>query len=404
MQASEPQADPDVVKTLGAAQAGPARRLILWGGLALLLAGGVAYGVVSYQERQKALREPAFERGKVTRGDFQVLITATGTLKGLNTVEVGAEVSGRVTKVHVDFNDPVKAGQLLAEIDPEQLQAAVDETAARLGAADASIRQARASATEADQAAARAEQQVTQGLISQQNLEAAVAARERARATLASAIANATVTRATLIAARSRLEKTRVLSPIDGIVLSRLIEPGQTVTAGFQTPLLFKLAEDLRKMSLVVYIDEADIGRAREGQAATFTVDAYPDRQFPSRVVSLRNEPKEDQNVVSYEAVLSVDNSELLLRPGMTATAAIVADQRKQVLLVPNAALRFTPPQAKTGEASTREDRRVWILRDKKPVSVSIKTGASDGLVTELVSGKLPEGSEVLVDVVEKKK
>lgn len=404
MQVTEPIGDPDVIKTLGTARSSLTRRVVLWGGLTLLLAGAVSFGVYGYMERQKALREPAFERAKVTRGDFQVLITATGTLKGLNTVEVGAEVSGRVTKIHVDFNAPVRVGQVLAEIDAEQLQAAVEETTAQLGASEASIRQARATATEAEQAAARAEQQVKQGLISQQNLEAAIAARERARATVASAMASATVTRASLLAARSRLQKTRVLSPIDGIVLSRLIEPGQTVTAGFQTPILFKLAEDLRKMSLVVYVDEADIGRAREGQSATFTVDAYPDKQFPSRVVSLRNEPKEDQNVVSYEAVLSVDNDELWLRPGMTATAAIVADQRKQVLLVPNAALRFTPPEAKTGEASTRDDRRVWVLREGKPVSVPIKTGASDGLVTEVLGGNLRSGSEVLVDVVEKKK
>ncbi len=404
MQVTEPIADPDVVKTLGTARSSLSRRVAFWGGLALVLVSTMGYLAYRYMARQKALREPTFERARVTRGDLQVVITATGTLKGLNTVEVGAEVSGRVTKVHVDFNAPVEAGQVLAEIDAEQLQAAVAETAAQLGASEAAIRQARATATETEQAAARAEQQTKQGLISQQALEAAIAARARAQATVASAVASATVTRASLLAAKSRLQKTRVLSPINGIVLSRSIEPGQTVTAGFQTPILFKLAEDLRKMSLVVYIDEADIGRARERQLATFTVDAYPERKFPSHVVSLRNEPNETQNVVSYEAVLWVDNDALLLRPGMTATAAIVADQRKNVLLVPNAALRFTPPEAKPGQASTRGDRRVWILRDNKPVSVSIKTGASDGLVTELLGGNLRDGSEVLVDLVEKKK
>jgi HlyD family secretion protein len=402
--ATEQVADPEVVKALGLATPNRPRRSLIWGSLALALLAALAFGITRFMEQRAAARAPAYERAKVTRQDIQVVITATGTLKGLNTVEVGAEVSGRVTKVHVDFNDPVTRGQVLAEIDPEQLQAAVAETAARLNEAEAAIRQARATAVEAEQNAARALEQATQGLISQKELEASTAARERAQASLASANASATVVRASLASAKSRLEKTRILSPIDGIVLSRLIEPGQTVTAGFQTPLLFKLAEDLRKMSLVVYIDEADIGRAHEGQAASFTVDAYPDRVFPSKLVSLRNEPKQDQNVVSYEAVLAVDNGELLLRPGMTATAEIVAEQRKNVLTVPNAALRFTPPDAKPGEASTRDDRRIWRLRDKKPESVSIKTGASDGQVTELLGGTLTEGAEVLTDVVEKKK
>ncbi len=403
-EATEQAGDPDVIKTLGMAEPNRVRRLIVWGALGLALVAAIGFSVMRFMEKRAAARVPAYVRAKVQRRDIQVVITATGTLKGLNTVEVGAEVSGRVTKVNVDFNDPVSKGQVLAEIDAEQLTAALAETSARLNEAEAAIRQARATATETEQNAARAAQQATQGLISQKELEASAAARERAIASMASATASATVVRASLTSAKSRLEKTRILSPIDGIVLSRLVEPGQTVTAGFQTPLLFKLAEDLRKMSLVVYIDEADIGRAREGQAASFTVDAYPDKVFPSKLVSLRNEPKTDQNVVSYEAVLSVDNDERLLRPGMTATAAVVAEQRKNVLTVPNSALRFTPPDAKPGEASTRDDRRVWLLRDKKPASVSIKTGPSDGQVTELLSGKLTAGTELLVDIVEKKK
>ncbi len=380
------------------------RRLLIWGALLLAVLTAAGVGISRFMDQRAASKEPSYEEKKVALRDIKVLITANGTLKGLNTVEVGAEVSGKLTTVNVDFNDPVTKGQVLAEIDPEQLRAALAETSARLSEAEASIRQAKATATEAGQNAARAAQQSSQGLVSQKDLEASVAARERALASLASATASATVVRATLSSAKSRLEKTRIISPIDGIVLSRLVEPGQTVTAGFQTPLLFKLAEDLRKMTLVVYVDEADIGRAREGQNASFTVDAYADKRFPSKLLSLRNEPKQDQNVVSYEAVLSVDNGELLLRPGMTATAEIVAEQRKNVLTIPNAALRFTPPQAKAGEASTRADRRVWILRDKKPVPVSIKTGASDGEYTELLSGKLAAGDQVLVDVVEKKK
>jgi len=404
VQATERQGDPEVIRTLGLSRAARGRRTVVWG---LVVAGVLVllgFGIKAFLDKRAKDKVPSYERAKVSRRDIQVVTTATGTLKGLNTVELGAEVSGRVTAVHVDFNDRVKKGQLLAEIDPEQLSAAVDESTARLAEAEASIRQAKATVTETEQAAARAEQQKQKGIVSERDYEMAMAAKERAQASLASAGAAATVARATLKSARSRLEKTRVLSPIDGVVLARLVEAGQTVTAGFQTPLLFKLAEDLKSMSLYVYVDEADIGRAREGQIASFTVDAYPDRVFPSRVVSLRNEPKQEQNVVSYEAVLAVDNTELLLRPGMTATATIVAEERKNALAVPNAALRFTPPLAKVGEASTRADRRVWILKDAEPKPVSIKTGASDGQVTEVLGGGLSDGTEVLTDVVEKKK
>jgi HlyD family secretion protein len=403
MSGNDSSGDPEVVRTLGIGERHTRRRW-LWivGGLAVL--GLIGFQATRFWQQRAAARAPVYESGKVERTDVQVVVSATGTLKGLNTVEVGAEVSGRLTSVNVDFNDPVKKGQVLAEIDPEQLRADVDQMVARLSETEALIAQAQASLTEAKQNAARAEEQVEKGLLSQKDFETAIAARERAIASLASAKAQNTVARATLKSQRSRLEKTKILSPIDGIVLSRLVEAGQTVTAGFSTPLLFKLAEDLRQMTLYVYIDEADIGRVREGQAATFTVDAYPERTFPSKVISLRNEPKEEQNVVTYEAVLLVDNSELLLRPGMTATATIIADERKDVLTVPNAALRFTPPTVESEKASSRGARRVWIMKAEEPEAIVIKTGASDGTITEVVSGDLKEGSEVLTDVVEKKR
>ncbi|MFT3924740.1 MAG: efflux RND transporter periplasmic adaptor subunit [Myxococcales bacterium] len=402
----ESQADPEVVKTLGSAK--PPNRwrgLLIWSVLGVLVLGGGGLGISRFLKQRAEAQKPHYESAAVQRRDIQVVISATGTLKGLNTVEVGAEVSGRITRVAVDFNDPVKKGQVLAEIDPEQLHAAFDEAKAQLAASQASIAQARATLLESEQSAARAEQQSKQGLVSQRELEAAIAARERARAALESSQASTTVASATLKSTKSKLEKTQVLSPIDGIVLSRLVEPGQTLTAGFTTPVLFKLAEDLRQMSLYVYIDEADIGRAREGQAASFAVDAYPERSFPSKVMSLRNEPKEDQNVVSYEAVLSVDNAELLLRPGMTATATIVANERKNALAIPNAALRFTPPN-QPPEVTRVEagQRRVWVLQGDAPAARSVKTGASDGQYSELLGGDLKEGDQVLTDVVEVKR
>ncbi len=405
METAETQGDPEVVKTLGMAGSGRSRTRWPLLVLGLAVVGVGAWAVPRYLEKRAIELAPRYESAAVKRGDIQVVISATGTLKGMNTVEVGAEVSGRITRVSVDFNDQVKKGQVLAEVDPEQLKAAHEEAKAQVSAAQASIAQARATLVESEQSAARAEQQAKQGLVSQRELESAQAVRERAKAALASSNASATVAAATLKSSKSRLEKTQIISPIDGIVLSRLVESGQTVTAGFTTPILFKLAEDLRQMSLYVYIDEADIGRAKEGQVAKFLVDAYPEKVFPSKVISLRNEPKEDQNVVSYEAVLSVDNGELLLRPGMTATATIVADERKNVLAVPNAALRFTPPNLAPELARpTPGQRRVWVMENGAPTPRNVSTGASDGQFTELISEGLNEGEQVLVDVVEIKR
>lgn len=411
-------ADQDVVKTLGVGARKSRKRVALQAVIviAIVALGGGAF--LRCTRTRAAAAIPEYTTAAVARSDIQVTITATGTVKGLNTVEVGAETSGKLKSVRVDFNDPVKKGQVLAEIDPEQQRAAVDEDAARVTQADASIRQANATLIEAQQSAARAAQQATQGLVSQKDLEAAKAAADRAEASLASAKASATVARATLKSSRSKLEKTSIISPIDGIVLSRLVEAGQTVTAGLQTPVLFKLAQDLTSMSLNVFIDESDVGRAKEGQPATFTVDAYPDKTFPSKLLSLRNEPKTDQSVVTYEAVLAVNNADLLLRPGMTATAIIVAETHAGALAVPNAALRFTPPAARAGsgfrlpgggapkqveDTSVKSGPRVYVLSGGAPVAVPVKVGASDGRVTEILGGDLAEGAPVIVDVVEKK-
>jgi HlyD family secretion protein len=379
---------------------------------------GVALGIVAlgsfagvrYMQARKRASVSTFLSAPVERGALRVTVSATGKIQGLNTVEVGAEVSGRVTRVHVDFNDHVEPGQLLAEIDPEQLKASIEEANARVASSGASIRQARATLAEAQANAARAEAQAQHGLMSQRDLEAARATAARAEAMVQSALADATVTRAALKSARWKLDRTKIVAPISGIVLSRLIEPGQTVTAGFQTPILFKLTEDLTRMSLHVYVDEADVGRVKEAQEATFAVDAYPERVFPSKVLSLRNEPRVDQSVVSYEAVLAVDNSELLLRPGMTATATIVTELRSDVLLVPNAALRFTPPLPTTerqgkpvAPLQANAGKQVWVLAGTppSPSAVSVKVGPSDGIKTEIMS-ELAQGAEVLTDIVEK--
>jgi HlyD family secretion protein len=305
--------------------------------------------------------------------------------------------------VLVDYNQAVKAGQVLAEIDPEQLRAAVEQARAQLLAANANIRTAKATVEEAQLARVRTEEGVKQGVLAQKDLEAARANADRAEANLASMTANAALAAATLKSAESKLGKTKIIAPSAGIVLARYIEPGQTVTAGFTTPVLFKLAEDLSQLSLHVDIDEADVGRVREGNQASFTVDAYPTRTFASKVLTLRNDPKTSQGIVSYEAILSVENPEHLLRPGMTATATITSALIAGARVVPNAALRFVPPQKPGGGASApvkREEKRVFVLRAEKAEPVFVRTGATDGHVTELVSGELALGTQVITDAV----
>jgi HlyD family secretion protein len=392
--------DKDVLLTLGMGNRAGGGRRWLWLIVIILAVGALGFGVRHYLAQRALAMQPRYEQGKVVRGDIQVAVSATGTLNGRSTVEVGAEVTGRVMEVLVDYNAQVTRGQLLAVIDPERSRMSVEESLARVREAEASIRQSKATRQEASQTRDRALREAKDGLVSQKDLEASEAALERAEATLLSAQATATVAKATLGSQRSLLEKTRIVSPIDGIVLARSVEPGQTITAGFSTPVLFKLTEDLRRMELLVYVDEADVGRVREGMAATFTVDAYPDKSFPSKVLSLRNEPHEEDNVVTYEAVLEVDNDELLLRPGMTATATIVSDVRHAVLGVPNAALRFAPAQLEPGQVAKPGEHRVWALHGDKVEPIAVETGVSDGRLTEIRKGPLKEGMELVTDAI----
>lgn len=399
MNARTPDDDVRTVLGLNRTRGGRAVKYVV---IALAIIALLFASVVGLR-RRAAAQAPHYLTETVRREDVHVTVSATGKLQGLNTVEVGAEVTGKVLRVLVDYNDQVKKGQVLAEIDPEQLNAALDETSAQVLSAEANIRTSQATWVEAKQTRERAEEQAKQGLISQKDLEAAQAAAARAEASLASASASASLSRASLKSAQSRVGKTKIVAPIDGIVLVRAVEPGQTVTAGFQTPVLFRVAEDLTKLSLRVDVDEADIGRVREGADASFTVDAYPLRTFPSKVVSMRNEPKSSQSVVSYEAVLTVDNSERLLRPGMTATATITSETITNTPVVPNAALRFTPPVrpgAPPAAPPKLDEKRVYVLRAGVPTPMPTKVGATDGHVTQILSAELPLGSEVVVDVV----
>lgn len=383
--------------------------------IALVFVGAAGLGVRAFIKARGA-QKSVYETGEIARGELKVTVTATGTLAALGTVEVGSEISGRVVKVLVDYNDPVKLGQTLAEVDPMQLKAEVTQSKAQVAASMATVKQAKATLVEAKQTLERAEAQAKLGLVSDKDLEGARASAIRAEASVSSAQANAALSQANLSTSEWKLTKTTITSPIDGFVLSRSVEPGQTVAATFQTPVLFTLASDLTHMTLKVQVDEADVGRVREGMPAEFHVDAYPDRAFASRVESVRNEPKTSSNVVSYEAVLSVDNSDRLLRPGMTATATIISDSRPDALLVPNAALRFSPS---TGVANgpgpggaqraaysppAAGAKRVWLLGANNALTpLDLKTGATDGRSTEIVGGGVEPGQKVVTDVAEAK-
>ncbi len=393
-------ADADVVRTLGVGKSGAWKR---WIGriVALLVLVAVVAGVVALVRKAMKPRVTTYETAQVRRADISVVVTATGTVQAVKTVQVGTEVSGRVAAVRVTFNEPVTVGQVLVEIDPEQLQGRVREARAQGAVAHAAVQQADAALADARITLARVEQLRQREIVSQADLDTARAAIARAQAGLASAHAQSQVAAAGLSNALTQLGKSVIRSTINGVVLSRNVEPGQTVNGQFQTAQLLTLAEDLTRMELRVDIDEADVGRVRERQLATFTVSAYPGRHFDARVEELRNAPRTVQNVVSYEAVLSFNNAGRLLRPGMTATVSVISDRRPDVLAVPNAALRFMPMGRDAEEQRKRlgQTRHVWVEGaggTLRPIPVT--TGVTDGRMTEVLSGAVRPRMALVTD------
>jgi RND family efflux transporter, MFP subunit len=349
--------------------------------------------------------EPEFKAVKVQRGSLTVTVTATGTLKPINQVDMGSELSGTIETVEVDYNDRVKQGQILAMLNTDQLKAKVLQSEASLESGQAKLQVAKATLVETKLKFQRTQELTAKALAPKQELDTAKAAYLRAQAEEASAKAQLAIARATLNADQTNLNKATIHSPIDGIVLARKVEPGQTVAASFQTPVLFTLAEDLTRMGLHANIDEANMGQIKEGQNATFTVDAYPNRKFSAKIISIRNAPQTVEGIVTYETLLSVDNSELLLRPGMTATVDITTHIVTDAILVPNSALRFTPPwtnETTAPDAALSNSRKqlVWTLHDGRPVPIPVTVGLSDGYNTEILADHLKPGLSLLVDVV----
>lgn len=353
----------------------------------------------------------------VTRGDLTVAVTATGTVQPTNTVDISSELSGTVATVDVGFNDRVTAGQTLATLKPEKLESAVQLAEATLTAREADVRQAEATVAETAAARERTATLAGRELASQSSNEQAAAAYTRALASVDVANANRDVARANLSMAEADLANATIVAPIDGVILNRTVEVGQTVAASTSAPVLFTLAEDLAQMELQVDIDEADVGKVTEGDSATFRVEAFGSREFPAEIAQVRLSPATVEGVVSYKAILTVDNADLALRPGMTATADITVDEVDGALLVPNSALRYAPP-ASAGRRSgsgllgllmpsppQRQqpppslgagERTLYVLRDGAPVGVPVVTGVTDGTRTEIVSGDLNEGDQVI--------
>jgi HlyD family secretion protein len=345
---------------------------------------------------------------KIERGDISVIVTATGTLNALTTVQVGSQVSGTISELYADFNSIVKKGQVIAQLDPTSLKAQVAQ-------AEADLERANAQLNQAQRELVRAKTLSEKNLISQADLDVAQTNYELA-------LTNQKSSQATLDRAITNLHYATITSPIDGVVISRDVDVGQTVAASLSAPTIFTIANDLTKMQVETSIDEADIGKIQTGQKVDFTVDAYPDKHFTGSVSQVRLNPSIVQNVVTYPVIIDVDNPELLLKPGMTANVTVLIDQRENVLKVRSAALKFMPSMDKPVKMPTRtrenshaasaspnpdsgghfrkwaSSPKLWILgKDGMPKPVLVQTGLSDGSVTEVISDSLKEGEEVII-------
>jgi len=430
MSKNETNPDELMAKVLGTdARSGRSRRLKRWlvPAIAVLL---VVFAVLVYGWVRKSGAKVEYVTADVVRGDLTVTVQATGNLAPTKEVTVGSEVSGQIIEVNVDDNDKVTKGQVLAQIDLSKLNDEVARSRASLTSAEATLAQTQATVAEAKATLARMKevQTLSGGKVpAKTEMDTAEATFERAVAEEASARANVENARATLSYNQTNVKKATITSPVDGVVLERKIEPGQTVQASFSAPELFIIAENLAQMKLEVDVDEADVGEVRAGQTATFKVDTYPNRVYHADVERVRLGSTTTSGIVSYKAVLTFSNDDLSLRPGMTANAEIVTLNRANVVLAPAAAFRWSPPAAAAGTparkngglvgslmpgppdrdrqqkvagavASTDKEQTLWILKEGKPEAVRVTVGATNGRLTEVTSGGLEPGMKVITE------
>ena len=412
----------ELTALLGSSQKRGKRSRWLWRLLAAGVLIGAGYAYWSYSTQATAY---TYSTSAAKRGNLTVVVTATGSVEPTVQVDVSSEQSGTIRDVLVDYNSAVKLGEVVARLDTAKLEANVKSAEANLLSAKASVAKADADMKSAKATFDRLKSLVSSRVSTQQEMDAAGYTYEAAVATKASAEANVLSAEAELEQARLNLSKATIISPIDGIVLSRDVDPGATVAASLEAPTLFTIAGDLREMELQVDIDEADVGQVAVGQKATFTVDAFSEKRFPAEITSVRYASETVNDVVTYMGILKVENDQLLLRPGMTATADIVVQSIEDSLLIPNAALRYAPPETLTksssgggggmfslfrpprmGSISAPEpegsERTVWLMKNNVPTAVNVEIGASDGQSTVVTKGDIAEGDLLITDATEK--
>jgi HlyD family secretion protein len=424
MSTTATQPDRELARILGAESASNRRfQHVRWITAALVLVAAIAgYRLMASRSKNQL---PLYETEPVTRATLRVAVSATGNLAPTNKIDIGCEQSGTIETVMVQENDRVTKGHVLARLDVSKLQDQITKSQAVLASYQAKLAQAETT-LQLDQASLDRDKEVSRlsgGKVpSKTEMESAQATLDRAQADVLSARADLNQGRAALSSDQTNLSKASIRSPVNGVVLSRAAEPGQTVAAGLQVTTLFTVAEDLRQMDLKVDVDEADVGGIKEGQTATFTVDAYPGRKYSAHVSRVAYGSTTKNNVVSYSTVLKVKNDDLSLRPGMTATAEIATVTRDSALLVPNAALRFTPatpagappsgglldsllphpPADKSSQSATTKPKgrsqQVWALVEGKPLAIPVTVGVTDGRFTEITGGDLKEGMQAITD------
>ena len=371
----------------------------------------------------KRTPEVSYKTARIERGTIVSTVAATGNLSAVTTVQVGTQVSGTIQKLYVDYNSRVKKGQAIAEIDPSLFSASIEQSQGNFLSAEANLQKAKVTLADAERTVNRNRKLLADGIISQSDYDVADTAWQSALTSVKAAEGSVTQTRGSLMQSKTNLHYSVIRSPVDGVVISRAIDVGQTVAASFQTPTLFTIAQDLTKMQIEVSVDEADISRIQPDQMTSFTVDSYPEQSFRGKVVQIRNAPIINQNVVTYITVVNVDNTDLKLKPGMTANVSIEVARKEDVLKLPPAALRFKPkskveePKEKrqAGAPSPGAGRdaggkpvgrkgisgqQVYILKEGKPLAVPVKTGIANNSAIELVESTLKEGDEVIIEQV----
>jgi len=357
------------------------------------------FGIISIT---KVETKPKYELKPVESREITETVEASGTINPVKTVSIGSQVSGMIKAIYVDFNSNVKQGQLLAQIDPSLFQAQVDKARGDVNSARANYQQTKSILAYDAVTYKRYKKMYKQNYISKSDLDQAEATYKADSAKLHSMSAQIAQTSATLQNNLTNLRYSRIISPVNGVVVSRAVDVGQTVAASFQTPTLFTVAQDLTKMQIEVSVSEADIGKVQVGQMVNYSLDGYPNDTFKGKVTQVRISPTTVSNVVTYTVIVIVDNDDGKLKPGMTANVSIITNTKEHALCVDNAAMRFTPKEITKGKKF--KEQGIWLLVKNKPTRVNIKTGITDSDYTEILSNEIKEGDEVIIGKAEKKK